>query len=251
MDSDYSDTLERFIPAGAGNTSTSTPPMPVGPVHPRGRGEHTGSSCALASNRGSSPRARGTRRQQIRLDSRIWFIPAGAGNTFEGEPGTRDESVHPRGRGEHGSQGYVCNRKTGSSPRARGTPWRPASASYAIRFIPAGAGNTRAVGGCGCGPTVHPRGRGEHTGASITGAVRAGSSPRARGTPHTGRRNLNLLRFIPAGAGNTEVRQALAVLRAVHPRGRGEHVLRAAGLGDADGSSPRARGTRCKRYAER
>jgi len=70
---------------------------------------------------------------------------------------------------------------------------------------------------------VHPRGRGEH--------VRAGSSANA------------LCRFIPAGAGNTALRNWIRTCRAVHPRGRGEHTMRLPFGFEFAGSSPRARGT--------
>ena len=52
----------RFIPAGAGNAVVAPGRHPLISVHPRGRGEravvYPGSGC----NDGSSPRARGTRR---------------------------------------------------------------------------------------------------------------------------------------------------------------------------------------------
>ena len=54
--------LQRFIPAGAGNTFRwlSTPDRKS--VHPRGRGEHASLRAQVISGAGSSPRARGTRR---------------------------------------------------------------------------------------------------------------------------------------------------------------------------------------------
>ena len=50
-------------------------------------------------------------------------------------------------------------------------------------------------------------------------------------------------RFIPAGAGNTGFAVGLAVIIAVHPRGRGEHASTFDMAALVLGSSPRARGT--------
>ena len=50
----------RFIPARAGNTPREQAARPASTVHPRSRGEHTGTGrCTLPKN-GSSPLARGT-----------------------------------------------------------------------------------------------------------------------------------------------------------------------------------------------
>ena len=51
-------------------------------------------------------------------------------------------------------------------------------------------------------------------------------------------------RFIPAGAGNTMGTACSPMLRAVHPRWRGEHATNQPGNSLSGGSSPLARGTR-------
>ncbi len=79
--------------------------------------------------------------------------------------------------------------------------------------------------------------------AQIPG-LQHGSSPRARGTlRHRIAHQLDQ-RFIPAGAGNTSISELSIRLITVHPRGRGEHPILGGEGGPADGSSPRARGTR-------
>ena len=70
-----------------------------------------------------------------------------------------------------------------------------------------------------------------------------GSSPRARGTRHGSRAAGRQVRFIPACAGNTQIRTRLLTPEAVHPRVRGEHGLFLNAATPHCGSSPRARGT--------
>ena len=132
----------------------------------------------------------------------------------------------------------------GSSPRARGTPVLQEHFQISIRFIPAGAGNTLSADGRCIARSVHPRGRGEHIAASSAFIGSDGSSPRARGTPVLYRTPTVVQRFIPAGAGNTLGERHAAQVPSVHPRGRGEHDNSSYGWPTADGSSPRARGTR-------
>ena len=154
--------------------------------------------------------------------------------------------VHPRGRGEHVLNDISTSTSFGSSPRARGTLRVRFRACLIVRFIPAGAGNTRHARAIRAGRSVHPRGRGEHESAPSRSASRRGSSPRARGTRCCRVWLSVLMRFIPAGAGNTWLRAASPAPRAVHPRGRGEHVASERDTSSISGSSPRARGTRAQ-----
>ena len=213
----------RFIPAGAGNTQPMLPVSGVVAVHPRGRGEHLLSVVGTGPSSGSSPRARGTREDGPGGAQPQRFIPAGAGNTAAPPGAGRRRPVHPRGRGEHLKVARDNDGLAGSSPRARGTHVRPAGAGQLERFIPAGAGNTRARLGASRISPVHPRGRGEHLTPPGYGTRQDGSSPRARGTLHCQPRWHIGCRFIPAGAGNTCPAAGRSRPRPVHPRGRGEH----------------------------
>ena len=71
-------------------------------------------------------------------------------------------SVYPRWRGEHGRTEYKAVYLLGLSPLARGTPEEARERLQATRFIPAGAGNTRASTSSGIMIPVYPRWRGEH-----------------------------------------------------------------------------------------
>ena len=177
------------------------------------------------------------------------FIPAGAGNTRTYCSFSPICPVHPRGRGEHVAPVAALRAAFGSSPRARGTPFRRRPLPIPPRFIPAGAGNTPPNNGTAIAPPVHPRGRGEHFCACDWVSPSSGSSPRARGTLIDVPALVPDQRFIPAGAGNTSSGRRSRQARPVHPRGRGEHTSARCWRISATGSSPRARGTRLRRGA--
>ncbi len=195
--------LHRFIPAGAGNTSTLSITTDREPVYPRWRGEHPNGSALSYPQIGLSPLARGTQSDAIDalIDAR--FIPAGAGNTKFILINTAFVSVYPRWRGEHFTTIGGHATAHGLSPLARGTQIWGAPLMKSKRFIPAGAGNTAADSRAGHHRPVYPRWRGEH-GPNTRPSIHAvGLSPLARGTQLRRSTQLNKPRFIPAGAGNT------------------------------------------------
>ena len=112
-----------------------------------------------------------------------------------------------------------------------------------MRFIPAGAGNTRADTRMAIRQAVHPRGCGEHSLSFSVANSATGSSPRVRGTLPLRSTIERINRFIPAGAGNTFLRYIVEPLQSVHPRGCGEHHRPAKRPAFKAGSSPRVRGT--------
>ena len=195
----------RFIPAGAGNTSWGEFERRLHAVHPRRRGEHLRLLKPFLSLAGSSPQARGTPQMQANALQANRFIPAGAGNTQRVLAGVQRYTVHPRRRGEHSMVNCLLIWTDGSSPQARGTPHRGSREGAAIRFIPAGAGNTLVDPSSGNIFAVHPRRRGEHELWAAVARFNLGSSPQARGTPKSGQSYHRPYRFIPAGAGNTRL----------------------------------------------
>ena len=157
------------------------------------------------------------------------------------------KTVHPRARGEHHPVAASAQRAAGSSPRTRGTRRNKRQSDRPERFIPAHAGNTRAWRALPWPNPVHPRARGEHTISALICSLRAGSSPRTRGTRgvfsratlsgsvHPRARGEHavpvargraLRRFIPAHAGNTPTSPPAESISTVHPRARGEHPMR-------------------------
>ena len=175
--------VNRFIPAGAGNTLCSVRPEILVPVHPRGCGEYWVVFAIKARIIGSSPRVRGILIIRIPNSGEIRFIPAGAGNTLYPNLLLSPNSVHPRGCGEY----VIC---------------LPVEAP-ASRFIPAGAGNTSSVNRLALIGAVHPRGCGEYVFRPTQNYAGVGSSPRVRGILNKAMVGCTQNRFIPAGAGNT------------------------------------------------
>ncbi len=151
-------------------------------VYPRWRGELTNAAHQGVSSSGLSPLARGTRHMPDHMCSNGRFIPAGAGNSrcMTGKPQTG--AVYPRWRGELAALFSLKTIKLGLSPLARGTLISLAIINRLTRFIPAGAGNSRARGDSGRACTVYPRWRGELAGMLRSVFDKLGLSPLARGT---------------------------------------------------------------------
>ena len=154
--------LVRFIPAGAGNTSSVVIVWPSTAVHPCGRREHDTAARVCTPFVGSSLRAQGTQSIAASGSGPARFIPAGAGNTPEPLSTPLSCPVHPCGRREHDVVGCSGATFHGSSLRAQGTPVLHILADVLHRFIPAGAGNTASSSFAFSVSTVHPCGRREH-----------------------------------------------------------------------------------------
>ncbi|CDK48172.1 hypothetical protein [Escherichia coli IS1] len=110
----------------------------------------------------------------------------------------------------------------GLSPLARGTPRHAGRAAIPPRFIPAGAGNSFSSSSIAVVLTVYPRWRGELLIRSSYSAPLAGLSPLARGTQHGRPYEIPVARFIPAGAGNSNIPGDNQPAYSVYPRWRGE-----------------------------
>ena len=174
--------VNRFIPAGAGNTTPATCFASRSAVYPRWRGEHVIANRGEINRCGLSPLARGTP-NWISLNAAAWrFIPAGAGNTRRVTCAQQIPPVYPRWRGEHRLFRLVLSVYRGLSPLARGTRKLRRPAPAARRFIPAGAGNTNKALTGDITLTVYPRWRGEHYRKESANGDRGGLSPLARGT---------------------------------------------------------------------
>ncbi len=212
-------------------------------VYPRWRGELF---CALAFcwlSRGLSPLARGTLCRCQHCWRVIRFIPAGAGNTVPRIISLSSSTVYPRWRGEHSASLMPIIGLGGLSPLARGTRRQRIVRLPLHRFIPAGAGNTSTLSITTDREPVYPRWRGEHKIHIDKHRVCIGLSPLARGTLYYNRWTRYGARFIPAGAGNTNMGSAVNEIKTVYPRWRGEHRRGLTSRPSQTGLSPLARGT--------
>ena len=152
----------RFIPACAGNMTSSMHPAWACAVHPRVCGEHYSSTGELCRKHGSSPRVRGTLFSDLAEMGYGRFIPACAGNIVLIPARSYCSSVHPRVCGEHKGCVQDVPIFVGSSPRVRGTWVSEPDFIKHFRFIPACAGNIRRGRPFLIMASVHPRVCGEH-----------------------------------------------------------------------------------------
>ncbi len=96
--------VERLIPAHAGNRKSLACLSSSGSAHPRARGEQAYGVRSAIGTTGSSPRTRGTVREDRvhHLVGRL--IPAHAGNRTSAATVWRSHSAHPRARGEQAKE---------------------------------------------------------------------------------------------------------------------------------------------------
>ena len=231
-----------IIPACAGSTSGRPSRERPWRDHPRMRGEHADKVNQQVVDMGSSPYARGAQAFGRKSSSPAGIIPACAGSTQGSHHGRLFPGDHPRMRGEHLGRSPEVGVLLGSSPHARGAPLRTRGRRAAAGIIPACAGSTLRRRPVGVGGGDHPRMRGEHSTRLRSTALRAGSSPHARGAPALHFAAAQKVGIIPACAGSTALCPLDTVADRDHPRMRGEHAPVSISRTALLGSSPHARG---------
>ena len=135
---------------------------------------------------------------------------------------------------------------TGSSPLARGLQLAEAGARNIIRIIPARAEFTNQYASTETRTGDHPRSRGVYDRAKSYAGRATGSSPLARGLPKNSNSFNTQLRIIPARAGFTDSSRSRSTAWWDHPRSRGVYPERKSEAVYGQGSSPLARGLRCR-----
>ena len=197
--------------------------MCLPPDHPRSRGVYLRRRYSVGNSAGSSPLARGLRRERSPPGASDGIIPARAGFTDTAAKKADANADHPRSRGVYRqptckaapsgdhprSRGvYTADTVTephsdGSSPLARGLQGAVGARREHPGIIPARAGFTASKRRPGPSPRDHPRSRGVYACPRNQSATRFGSSPLARGLPH--RLGVEFIErgIIPARAGFT------------------------------------------------
>ena len=236
----------RPTPACAGITCASAWTTCKTAAHPRMRGYHGHGYRSSQISPGPPPHARGSRAGGRRRDPRARPTPACAGITCALPPGSHPRTAHPRMRGDHSSGVGFRGRGTGPPPHARGShrPKRRPAAS--ARPTPACAGITCFGISTSVGEEAHPRMRGDHS--PWVRYVRAafGPPPHARGSRGSTRLHGDVPRPTPACAGITGDEGVLWILRAAHPRMRGDHADHPFEHAGGRGPPPHARGSRLR-----
>ena len=171
--------------------------------HPRSRGVYEPEGGWKPDGTGSSPLARGLLFETGEIGMGVRIIPARAGFTRWLSASTGRPADHPRSRGVYGQRELIVVRGCGSSPLARGL--RPPSGPPpgSPRIIPARAGFTVLGGEMDMRLSDHPRSRGVYTTPNDNQVSLVGSSPLARGLPHSRGGSRRSGRIIPARAGFT------------------------------------------------
>ena len=146
------------------------------------------------------------------------FIPAYAGNRLNPTHFECSIAVHPRICREQSLQLLNVTLRCGSSPHMQGTGVKNSKQLAKKRFIPAYAGNREPRQSRQPVNPVHPRICREQGTAPVSPARQPGSSPHMQGTGVNSRGTNPSHRFIPAYAGNRQVRWRPNTVRSVHPR---------------------------------
>ena len=233
-----------LIPAGAGQTFSSSHQSASCGAHPRGCGADVDVVGFGESDLGSSPRVRGRRMGSRQRRNEGGLIPAGAGQTACLDNSTRSSRAHPRGCG---ADIRLCDgtyQDPGSSPRVRGRLGHHPFKVERRGLIPAGAGQTKQPTSCLSGCRAHPSGCGaDGIGLNLLWGA-SGSSPRVRGRLAWADDAPHWLGLIPAGAGQTRPVQYRRPAHGAHPRGCGADAGANVLAVSRQGSSPRVRGRR-------
>ena len=211
----------RIIPARAGFTAHLPHLLARRKDHPRSRGVYAAPARRKPRTCGSSPLARGLPGMTTEPPSADRIIPARAGFTSHRPRQGRGDQDHPRSRGVYPAGEPPACAPGGSSPLARGLPWRIWPGCSRLGIIPARAGFTRLSQWSHEVPPDHPRSRGVYYLWTDAGQFGAGSSPLARGLQEPSRRARAPGRIIPARAGFTPGRPGPWCRRRDHPRSRG------------------------------
>ncbi len=231
------------IPAPAGDPEALEGAKGVGKAYPRACGGPVDAALTGGPVRGLSPRLRGTRWEpRIRL-TRVWPIPAPAGDPQGIGPKSTPCPAYPRACGGPLQQFGQALSGNGLSPRLRGTPFAAAGSGGGGGPIPAPAGDPRPSSREARAAWAYPRACGGPVQQSEVRDKFGGLSPRLRGTPKSRTRSCVGVRPIPAPAGDPRRFPGRRRWSRAYPRACGGPTVRDLPPCLRQGLSPRLRGT--------
>ena len=224
----------RFTPTCVGKPAPRSVETPSIAVHPHVRGEAQLAPHGPASQRGSPPRAWGSRRRPGRSGPSHRFTPTCVGKPKSRPRPSANPTVHPHVRGEADGRLLITASAIGSPPRAWGSRAGRPGSRHSSRFTPTCVGKPRSNWERSRKCTVHPHVRGEAQPGASTASSVGGSPPRAWGSRKLGR----VARVEDAGSpprawGSRRPNPVTSPSNAVHPHVRGE-----AGARDRDRAEP-------------
>ena len=196
----------------------------------------------LRGSQGTSPRVRGKRHVDQRLDLLFGYIPACAGEAVCASAVRKARKVHPRVCGGSLDDCADDQAPSGTSPRVRGKPYMMHPSTVNGGYIPACAGEALRRIIAVRTPSVHPRVCGGSPNRPRRGRLNMGTSPRVRGKPSQDRSRMTTKGYIPACAGEARRPSGASRTDAVHPRVCGGSRSTAKPATKSRGTSPRVRG---------
>ena len=212
-------------------------------VYPRPRGGAVPSGPLDALYLGLSPPTRGSLDLLRQHGEKLRSIPAHAGEPKARGTRRSPSTVYPRPRGGAEIDTLSQTVLTGLSPPTRGSPLGAAKGAGRYRSIPAHAGEPSTCWDFSKSTKVYPRPRGGAQGSARPQTLVRGLSPPTRGSQHGGHRDPQLLRSIPAHAGEPQRFTGSRPATWVYPRPRGGASTLAAIPNSPVGLSPPTRGS--------
>ena len=145
------------IPVWAGEPKSWRQSKPRMWVYPRVSGRASGASATAVPQMGLSPRGRGSRDEDHRVDVPPGSIPAWAGEPRRNSAASAHARVYPRVGGGAGSGELASHVRGGLSPRGRGSRGGRRSTARRDGSIPAWAGEPRSIASISAAAWVYPR----------------------------------------------------------------------------------------------
>ena len=241
---DYTDVCQGSIPACAGEPALYHPRIAGRRVYPRVCGGTGCGSGVAVESPGLSPRVRGNRLVERRVEARLGSIPACAGEPIPFGIWNTTGVVYPRVCGGTHGKHYATFPVEGLSPRVRGNPVLGDDGEADDGSIPACAGEPRPSGSSGAPPQVYPRVCGGTPAASFASVIAPGLSPRVRGNPRSAAARSRACGSIPACAGEPTCATPTSSGSGVYPRVCGGTGAAVVATEPPAGLSPRVRGNR-------